>query len=601
MRLRGLVVMGVLYLWASMTHAATYHVALTGSDTLMTCGNADYSTTGRAKSTVSAGKNCATAPGDTVIIHPGTYTETVTTSFAGTPGNPITIKGAEPGVVIQGNLLVVHAWITIEDLSINLQSINVQGVAHDVQLLRVTVTNAPVHGIVIDSTTAIIDNIFIHGCTVSGSGNDGIRGSPDDVAKLRRKTNITIDGCLIHDIGEDGIGMSNVDGLIIRNSTIYNAAEEGIDIKENSNNTLIENNTVYNNHNAGIMINPTGSGTAPPIIGGTFFRIVGNTVYGSGTIAGDSQIFVNSMGDGGANRSLIANNLIIGSAVATTDGISLFRALKVDVVFNTIVDVTRWGILGRCYRDGIIENNIIDGFDRVFSAETSGANCTGYANGLITEDYNDLLTSGSELIRWTNATAYSNLTSYQSATGQGAHSLSVNPQFVGINHLRLLSTSPVINVGLCLTTVPTDLLGSPRPYSSGCDMGAYEFVNVLTLATISPAIDKGFCVSTETTDVLGQLRPSGLSCDMGSYELINALTLASTSPAINAAICLAAVPTDVFGWSRPSGIGCDVGAYELVALLSVSFPTIILLPGPSIGTFGQVMNGGTYTGGRMNQ
>ena len=67
-------------------------------------------------------------------------------------------------------------------------------------------------------------------------------------------------------------------------------------------------------------------------MGGTLFRIVGNTVYGNGTTAGDSQIRVNSKADeAGANRSLIANNVVYGSTVAVTDGLSLFRALKVDV------------------------------------------------------------------------------------------------------------------------------------------------------------------------------------------------------------------------------------------------------------------------------
>ena len=354
--------------------------------------------------------------------------ETASTGVSGSRGNYITMKGSG-AAIIQGNVLIDNDWISVEDLRIDQQSINVQAGADHVQLLNITVTNAPSHGMVLDGSGGAIDSILISGCNISGSALCGIRGSPDN--NTIQKTNVTIESCLVHDNGEDGISMSNVDGLIVRNSTLYNNGEEGLDIKQASNNTLIEGNLVYDNHNAGIIMNPTSSGGAPPTVGATLFRILGNTFYGSGTIAGDSQIRINSKApESGANRSIIANNLVIGSTVATTDAISIFRSIHLDVYYNTVVNATRFGILGRCYRDGVIMNNIITGPDRAFSAETSGSDCTGYANGLITEDYNDLITTGSSLIRWTTGTAYATLAAYQAATGQGTHSLSVDPQFV---------------------------------------------------------------------------------------------------------------------------------------------------------------------------
>ena len=178
-------------------------------------------------------------------------------------------------------------------------------------------------------------------------------------------------------------------------------------------------------------MNPTSSGGAPPTVGATLFRILGNTVpWEWDDRRGLANQDHRKAPESGANRSIIANNLVIGSTVATTDAISIFRSIHLDVYYNTVVNATRWGILGRCYRDGVIMNNIITGPDRAFSAETSGSDCTGYANGLITEDYNDLITTGSSLIRWTTGTAYATLSAYQAATGQGAHSLSVDPQFV---------------------------------------------------------------------------------------------------------------------------------------------------------------------------
>ena len=110
----------------------------------------------RAKLTVAAGIACATAPGDTVIIHPGTYVESVSTGGLGTTDTYITIKGSGAAIV-QGNLVVDNDWISVEDLAITLQSLNIQAGADHVRLLSITVTNAPSHGIVLDGSGGAID------------------------------------------------------------------------------------------------------------------------------------------------------------------------------------------------------------------------------------------------------------------------------------------------------------------------------------------------------------------------------------------------------------------------------------------------------------
>ena len=172
-------------------------------------------------------------------------------------------------------------------------------------------------------------------------------------------------------------------------------------------------------------------------------------------------------------------------------------------IHNTIRNVTRYGILGRCYRDGVIMDNIIDGQDRVFSAETSSSDCTGYANDLLTEDYNLLRTTGSSLIRWTTGTAYATLALYQAGTSQGAHSLSVNPQFTSTTNSTLLATSPAIDTGTCLAAVTTDRMGIVRPMGLSCDMGAYEFVS-----GVPPAPLPGILLLPAPTQV-GSIRQGG--------------------------------------------------------------------------------------------
>ena len=258
-----------------------YHIASTGSDTV-SCATAKTwsSNPANAKRTSQGGINCATAPGDIVSFHVGTYvpSSTVNTVASGTSGNPITIR-AYPGdlVTIQGQAFQVngHDWIVLRDFTIDLQSLNVIAGANDVQLINMRNTNAPIHGIVLDGSAGALNNILIDGCEVMnagtlGGGGSGIRGSPDNLTV--QKTNITIQNCTLHDNDEDGIGFSNVTGITIKDNTIYNNGEEAVDIKQISSNILIEHNTVYDNTAGGILINPVNASDNPPIAGGPPLR-----------------------------------------------------------------------------------------------------------------------------------------------------------------------------------------------------------------------------------------------------------------------------------------------------------------------------------------
>lgn len=82
--------------------AATYHVdqkAKNAADT-------NPGTKDRPLKTISAGV-AKMGPGDTVLIHPGVYRETVTLKTSGTEAKPITIAAAQKGTVtIRGSVLV---------------------------------------------------------------------------------------------------------------------------------------------------------------------------------------------------------------------------------------------------------------------------------------------------------------------------------------------------------------------------------------------------------------------------------------------------------------------------------------------------------------
>ena len=76
--------------------AKTWHVATTGNDQNDGSAGAPFCTISRGL--------LATAPGDTLLVHSGIYTESVQVPFSGTPEKPITIKAAPHAQVwLEGN------------------------------------------------------------------------------------------------------------------------------------------------------------------------------------------------------------------------------------------------------------------------------------------------------------------------------------------------------------------------------------------------------------------------------------------------------------------------------------------------------------------
>jgi hypothetical protein len=76
------------------------------------------------------------------------------------------------------------------------------------------------------------------------------------------------------------------------------------------------------------------------------------------------------------------------------------------------------------------------------------------------------------------------LAEWQTATGQDANSLAVNPLFVSATDLHLQAGSPMINAGTPIAEVPTDIDGDPRSATTP-DIGADEFVSVAQPGTLA--------------------------------------------------------------------------------------------------------------------
>jgi parallel beta-helix repeat protein len=192
--------------------------------------------------------------------------------------------------------------------------------------------------------------------------------------------------------------------------------------------------------------------------------------------------------DGMANqRALIANNIINIKGNSTARGLELAYCSYADVYHNNILITstnTGQNALYTYNNNGNIrvKNNIF--------ANTGGgyAIYTNSTNDITSTDYNDLYATGTNLTRW-NGTIQTDLTAWQTASGFGTNSISIDPLFTSVTDLHVEEVD-LNNAGTPLAAVTTDIDGEQRNATTP-DIGADEFTpialnDVGIIAIISP-------------------------------------------------------------------------------------------------------------------
>jgi Protein of unknown function (DUF1565) len=479
----------------------TYYVSTSGSDSNPGTLSQPWRTIQHAANSVHAG--------DTVEVEAGTYNEVVTMKTSGnaTQGYITFTNYAGQNAIVDGTGLNVgssgqtglfslegtFSYIVIRGFEIrNFKSsakgkvpvgIDFEGAGTNIEIL-----NNHIHNIAQTLSTCNNANalaIAIYGTQAPASINNlTLSGNEIDHNTTGCSENVSFDGNvqyfveannLVHDgdnIGLDNIGFESVspqvsydqarDGWVFQN-TIYNITsttnpvyhdQVGADAYycDGCTRVIVERNLIHDSDLSEMASEHSGH-TSSYVI----FRnnVIYHSLYVGLSIGGYSK------GVGGTDHCMIVNNALWDDG---TDGSSGLGELQIQ--FHST--------------NNTIENNIA-------YASTTGYLLYDYTSSEThpaTLDYNlyySTVGAGSSLWDW-QGKSITGFSSYQSKSGQDAHSKFANPQYDNIStppyNLDVMSTSPAVNAGTNLgvnVVGVLDYAGNPRTNVNGqINIGAYE-------------------------------------------------------------------------------------------------------------------------------
>jgi len=438
-----------------------YHVAVNGDDSNPGTEDKPWRTVSYAVTKLK--------PGDTLIIHEGTYKEVVVLKVSGAEGAPITITGA-PGEKVVLDFQGVHSNCFVFS----------RGVSH-VNLENLTLTNCGIWAVSLDGEN---EHIYLRNLEVANS-ETGIHMTVGESGKkpwYGPVSQVTIENCLIHDNWVAGIDCTPGPcyALYIRYSKVCNNGvstgfgADGIGV-ETGNYIFIEWSEVYGNKGDGIDLC-----SRNPIWFDESSKVVVN-----GCLVHDNGLEGVKLWTGG----VVENTLIYSNGFTGLDFIynGKYRVVNTAVVKNA-VEIRSYSVcIG--YEEmealGKQDNLEVEIYNSIMAFNGPPDAPVGIYVGpgvKLTSDYNIWYSrSDSEIYLESTATDYTqaDITSgkWTSDTGNGAHSIVAGPLFVDLENddYRLQSGSPAIDAADPENSPSLDILGAPRPRGEGYDIGPYEY------------------------------------------------------------------------------------------------------------------------------
>lgn len=398
----------VLVLSSALASASTWHVAPTGNDASGGSDTSPFQTIQRAVT--------AAQPGDTVIVHAGTYLGFKVSTHA-TAAAPITFK-ADGIVNING------AATTDRD------AIHVEGSSY----------------------------VTIDGFTVTGAGRAGISALDSD--------HITVRNNRVDANTRWGVFSSFCDDFVVEHNRISNSgSEHGVYASNSADRPIIRFNEIWGNGMCGVHLNGDISYGGDGVISGAI--VEGNIIHDNG-LKGGSGI----NGDG-VQSAMIRNNVLDNNHAS---GISLYQIdggqpSSNNTIVNNTIRMASNARSGINIQDGAtgnaIRNNIV--IDEVAGKGTLDicTSCTVVSNH--NAFIGKFLINGSamDLAAWRTKTG-NDATSFMTTAGE---------LFTSATDMTLRTGSPAIDAGDATGAPTTDILGTARPQGNGIDLGAYETCN----------------------------------------------------------------------------------------------------------------------------
>lgn len=355
----------------------------------------------------------AAVPGDTVQIAGGTYREVVNFRKSGSPGAFITVKAKN------GEKVIVDGSGVLPAISTAARGLLTLDRRQYIKISGLTVTRSNRHGIYAGHAS----NIVVENSEISYARDGGILvGNGSDVTIDNNRVhhnNAAAESGDIERSANEGVTLFQVTGFEIKNNTVFENEEEGIDVKNGARDGAVHDNNVYRNNGPNIYID-----------GANDVRVYNNNVHDAkGQTKSGIGLAVES---GGSARNVsIFNNVIHGNPGGGVD-FWIGRYEDVQIVNNTIYDNGKTAISAR---DGTV-------------SDSAAINNIAYGNAL------------------------------KSVAGIAMeHNLTSDPDFVDVakDDVRLKAGSAAIDTASAAKAPAFDFTGGARPVGSGPDIGAYEY------------------------------------------------------------------------------------------------------------------------------
>lgn len=433
---------GVFLLGSTVAHGATLYVDPAGADGSPGSSTLPWQTIQHAAESV--------VPGDTVIVRAGVYVESVLVSVSGTPASPILFQ-AEPGAVLEcpNPAASLSAFAVATGVGhVEIDGFEARGGYHETILLRD------------DTHDIVLRNLDLHhnraGIWVAGSNN------------------VEIDGCSLHENTVHGLRvLADSNGVVVRN-TISSGHDDGLGCDGNADGFVVEETAS----------NVTFESCIAESNGEDGFDIQGDAVTLARCVSRDNTCTGVKMSQNGR----IENALIVGNTagVLTT---SLFALpTTIEILNSTIADNDNQQIHAQSAPDPngvpmeyslLVRNVIARGPGKAIEAERGV---------LLTSDHNLLFRDSTAervivLHTETGQEFYSgqqiNEGVWQVASGQGAGTWAMLPDFVDTVDYRVDATSAAREGGDAMSAPTDDLVGAMRPLGLANDIGAYEETGVV--------------------------------------------------------------------------------------------------------------------------